>query len=74
MFEYEIVIQESSNTRKLQVNRDVVFDEMISWYSPLKIIEDGKARNGDVSLNVEQKSQLIKGPQESSNNGSNGIP
>jgi hypothetical protein len=30
------------------VSRDVVFDEMASWYSPLKIIEDGKVRNGDV--------------------------
>jgi hypothetical protein len=27
----------------------------------MKIIEDGEARNGDVSLNVEQKSQLING-------------
>jgi hypothetical protein len=26
--------------RKLQVSRDVVFDEMVSWYPPLKIIED----------------------------------
>jgi hypothetical protein len=30
------------------VSRDVVFDEMASWYSPLKIIKDGKVRNGDV--------------------------
>jgi hypothetical protein len=37
------------STRKLQVSRDVVFDEMVSWYSPLKITEDGEARNGDVS-------------------------
>ncbi len=43
------------STRKLQVNRDV-FDEMVSWYSPLKITEDGEARNGDVSSNVEQES------------------
>ncbi len=34
--------------RKLQVNKDVVFDEMVSWYSPLKISKDGEARNGDV--------------------------
>jgi len=34
---------------KLQVNRDIVFDEMVSWYSPLKIAKDGEARNGDVS-------------------------
>ncbi len=40
------------STRKLQVSRDV-FDEMVSWYSPLKITKNGKARNGDVSSNVE---------------------
>jgi hypothetical protein len=45
------------------VSRDVVFDEMVSWYPPLKIAEDGEARNGDVSSNVEQESQLISGPQ-----------
>ncbi len=44
------------STRKLQVSKDVVFDEMVSWYSPLKIVEDGEARNGDVSSNVEQES------------------
>jgi hypothetical protein len=42
------------STRKLQVSRDVVFDEMISWYPSLKIIEDGEARTGDVPSNVEQ--------------------
>jgi hypothetical protein len=56
------------------VSRDVVFDEMASWYSPLKVAEDGKARNGDVSSNVEQESQLISGPQESSISGSSSIP
>jgi hypothetical protein len=44
------------------VSKNVVFDEMVSWYSPLKIIEDGEARNDDVSSNVEQESQLISGP------------
>jgi hypothetical protein len=43
-------------TRKLQVNREVVFDEMVSWYPPLKITEDGEARNGDIPSNVEQES------------------
>jgi hypothetical protein len=38
------------------VSRDVVFDEMVSWYSPLKIAKHGEVRNGDVSSNVEQKS------------------
>jgi hypothetical protein len=33
-----------------------VFDEMVSWYSPLKVAKDGEVRNGDVSSNVEQKS------------------
>ncbi len=51
-----------------------MFDEMINWYSPLKIAKDQEARHGDVSLNVEQKSQLINGPQKSSNSGSNSIP
>ncbi len=56
------------------MNKDVVFDEMVSWYPPLKIAEDGEARNGDVPSNVEQESQLISGPQESSINGSNNTP
>ncbi len=42
------------STRKLQMSRGVVFDEMASWYSPPKIIKDGEAKNGDVSSNVEQ--------------------
>jgi hypothetical protein len=36
--------------RKLQVSRDVVFDEMVSWYPPLKIAKDGEARTGDAFL------------------------
>jgi hypothetical protein len=31
------------------VSINVVFDEMVNWYSPLKITKDGEARNGDVS-------------------------
>ncbi len=54
------------STRKLQMSRDVMFDEMVSWYPPLKIAEDGEARNGDVPSKVEQESQLISAPQESS--------
>ncbi len=52
------------------MNKDVVFDEMVSWYSPLKVVEDGEAKNGDVSSNVEQESQSISGPQKSSISGS----
>jgi hypothetical protein len=62
------------STRKLQVSRDVVFDEMVSWYPPLKISEDGEARTSDVPSNVEQESQLISGPQESSISGSSSTP
>jgi hypothetical protein len=62
------------STRKLQVSRDVVFDEMVSWYPPLKIAEDGEARTSDVPSNVEQESQLISGPQESLISGSHNIP
>ncbi len=51
------------------MNRDVVFDEMVNWYPPLKISKDGEARSGDVPSNVEQKSQLISEPQESSISG-----
>jgi hypothetical protein len=55
------------------VSKDV-FDEMVNWYSPLKIPKDGEAKNGDVSSNVEQESQLINGPQKSSINGSSSTP
>ncbi len=48
--------------QKLQVSRDVVFNEMVSWYPSLKIAKDGKAKTGDVPSNVEQESQLISGP------------
>jgi hypothetical protein len=56
------------------VSRDVVFDEMVSWYPPLKIAEDREARNGDVPSNVDQESQLISGPQKSSISGSSSNP
>jgi hypothetical protein len=56
------------------MNRDVVFNEMVSWYPPLNIAENGEARNGDVPSNVEQESQLINGPQESSISGSSSTP
>jgi len=51
-----------------------MFDEMVNWYSPLKIVEDGEVRNGDVSSNVEQGSQLISGLQASLISGFNSIP
>ncbi len=56
------------------MSKDVVFDEMVSWYPPLKIAKDGEGRNGDVPSNVEQESQLISGPQKSSISQSSYIP
>jgi hypothetical protein len=38
------------------MSRNVVFDEMVNWYSPLKIKKNGETRNGDVSSNVKQES------------------
>jgi hypothetical protein len=38
------------------------------------VAEDGEVKNGDVSSNVEQESQLISGPQESSISGCSNIP
>jgi len=40
----------------------------------LKTTKDGEAKNGEVSSNVEQESQLISGSQKSSISGSNNIP
>ncbi len=51
-----------------------MFDEMASWYSPLKVAEDGEVKNGDVLSNVEQESQLISGPQEFSISGFSNTP
>jgi hypothetical protein len=49
-------------------------NEVGSTSSPLKIAKDGEAKNDDVSSNVEQESQLISGPQESSISGSSSTP
>jgi hypothetical protein len=40
----------------------------------VKVTKDVKARNRDVSSNVEHQSQLISEPQKSFINGSNSIP
>ena len=59
------------STRKVQVSRDVVFDEMSYWYGPTNVIEDADAGNSSAAMNVEQQSQSLSGPGESSANGSN---
>ena len=53
------------------MSRDVVFDEMSCWYGPANVTEDADAGNGNAAVNVEQQSQSLSGPGESSANGSN---
>ena len=38
------------STHRMQVSRDVVFDEMSCWYGPTKVIEDADAGSGNVVL------------------------
>ena len=54
-----------------KVSRDVVFDEMSCWYGPSNVTEDADVGNGNAAVNVEQQSQSLSGPSESSANGSN---
>jgi hypothetical protein len=35
------------------VNKDVVFNDMVNWYSLMKVAKDEKAKNGEVSSNVK---------------------
>ena len=44
------------STRKMQVSRDVVFDEMSSWYAPTVMVGDADAGNGNATINAEQQS------------------
>ena len=59
------------NRKGMQVSRDVVFDEMDYWYGPTKVTKDANARNGNAAITVEQQTQSLGGPNESSNSGSN---
>ena len=44
---------------------------MSCWYGPANVTEDADAGNGNAAVNVEQQSQSLSGPGESSANGSN---
>ena len=59
------------STRKMQVSKDVVFDEMSSWYAPTVMVGDADAGNGNAAINAEQQSQALSGLRESSTSGSN---
>ena len=52
-------------TRQLRVSKDVVFDEMSSWYSAKKVVGADLDENV-VAENVRQESQTLSGPGESS--------
>ena len=52
-------------TRQLRVSRDVVFNEMSSWYSAKKVVGADLDENV-VAENVRQESQTLSGPGESS--------
>ena len=57
------------STRKLHVSRDVVFDELSSWYDAGKAVEECADDNGSFasSENAKQVSQSLSGLGESSN-------
>ena len=41
------------------MSRDVVFDEMSSWYKPINVIDNVDAQNGNGAQNSQQQSQNI---------------
>ena len=50
----------------MRVSRDVVFDEMASWYSEVKDNTDGDDVNETVvTRTIGQQSPVLSGPQES---------
>ena len=59
------------STRRMQVSRDVVFDEISYWYGSSKVTEDADAGNGNAIVNIDPQSQSLNGPSESSSNRSN---
>ena len=58
----------------MKVSRDVVFNEMSSWYAPVKMTVDVDARSDNAVQVVEQQSQVLSVLRESCNNESNVSP
>ena len=56
------------------MSRDVVFDEMSSWYKPINVIDNVDAQNGNAAQNSQQQSQNISGLGVSSSSGSHSSP
>jgi len=61
-------------TRKMKVSRDVVFDEMSSWYADVKDTIGADADEHVVAKNAGQQSQTLSGPRESHSSGSTNRP
>ena len=52
-------------TREIRVSRDVVFDELSSWYGKQKLIQVDAEKDDAQGKGVQQESQVISGPGES---------
>jgi hypothetical protein len=61
-------------TREMKVSRDVVFDEMNSWYANVKDSIGADAHKHVVAKNAGQQSQTLNGPRESPSSGSTNRP
>jgi len=56
-------------TRKMKVSKDVVFDEMSSWYANVKNTIGADVDEHVVAKNAGQQSQTLSGPRESLSSG-----
>jgi hypothetical protein len=61
-------------TREMRVSRDVVFDEMNSWYVDVKDSIGADAHEHVVAKNAGQQSHILSGPRESHSRGSTNRP
>ena len=57
-------------TRELRVSRDVVFDEMSSWYTNVQNTVEADEHESVTMQKTGQQSQTLSGPQESPSHGS----
>jgi hypothetical protein len=58
----------------MRVSRDVVFDEMNSWYADVKDTIGADTDEHVVAKNAGQQSQTLSGPRESPSSGSTNRP
>ena len=55
----------NSNTHQIRVSRDVVFDELNSWYGGKKIMHDDGEKENKNAKEVQQESIVSGGPKAS---------